>query len=428
MTMTTTDKTDGRGATSPARRRWIVIFITCLVAAACGVWLAAGQMWFARYRLAALLDEGRVEQAAILGREYADRPGNADVCLLIVRALRMTDDLVESDRMLDRHESLIDSPERIGEERSLNRARRGQLDGVDVRLPAFLRDPDLDERDVCEAFAIGLRLNRRFDEAAQLLDAWQRDWPDDYRPHYHEGLMRQTLTNWQKAIASYEIALQLDPTARDCRQRLGECLNQLERGQEAAEQFTILTESQPDDAMAWEGLANALKQTGDFGGARSACLRVLDLMPENFAARRAVAEIDLDTNDVESAAAIAASLLRVWPEDVATLYVLSRAEAVRGNADESRQLVERWTAADKAVQEIERDIQRLAESVNDVELQVSLGQRMLKHYSREMGIQFIGVVLQINPQHAAAREVFADYEQRTESLRSIPVPEPRTLP
>ena len=151
-------------------------------------------------------------------------------------------------------------------------------------------------------------------------------------------------------------------------------------------------------------------------------------MPENFAARRAVAEIDLDTNDVESAAAIAASLLRVWPEDVATLYVLSRAEAVRGNADESRQLVERWTAADKAVQEIERDIQRLAESVNDVELQVSLGQRMLKHYSREMGIQFIGVVLQINPQHAAAREVFADYEQRTESLRSIPVPEPRTLP
>lgn len=431
MTTTTSENSQSDNRTPQGRRARGILVVGVLVVGAliaAGVWLAFGRVYVRQYRLQALLDQGQVADAAQFAEQHFDQPGNSEICLLMAQALRMSDQLADSDRLLKRHETLIDSPTRVSQHLNLNRARRGQLSGVDVRLPALLRDPLLDERDVCEAFAIGFRLNRRFDEAAQLLDAWRRDWPQDYRPHYHEGLMRQTLTSWQKAIESYERALRLDPQARLCRQRLGECLNQLERGSEAARQFSLLTDSQPDDAAAWEGLANALKQTGDFPQARAAYLKVLELMPENFAARLAIAEIDLDTDDAESAATIASGLLDVWPEDVATLYVLSRAEAVRGNVDTSRQLADRWTTADQAVQEIERDIQRLAESVNDVDLQVSLGCRMLKHYSRDMGLQFIGVVLQIDPQHAVARDAFDDYQQRTESLRSIPVPKPRTMP
>ncbi|MCR9199559.1 MAG: tetratricopeptide repeat protein [Planctomycetaceae bacterium] len=408
-------------------RRWVTCLLV-LPAVMCLVWLWGRPILYQR-QLSSLLEAGRIAEAREMAVAHSGKSGTAEMSLLIVQTLRMAGDPDEADRLLLRYESTIDSAAQVSQQRTLNRARRGQLSGgIDGRLAALLRDPRLDERDVCEAYAVGFRLNRRFSEAAQLLDAWRRDWPDDHRPWHHEGLMHQTLTRWQQAIDSYTEALQRQPDAAATRLRMGECLNQLARGQEAIVQFEWVTSRQPDNAAGWEGLANALRQTGDYASARSAYLRVLALMPENFAARRAIAEIDLDTDDPESAVAIATDLLQIWPEDVATLYVLSRAEAQLGRGDRSRQLVERWTQADKAVQDIESDIQVLAERVSDMELQVSLGERMLRHYSREMGIQFITMALQINPTDERAAQALRDFQKRSQKIAALPVPGERSLP
>lgn len=409
-----------------AGRRTVVVLCLILFAVA-GGWMFWGQDYFAARKLESLLAAGEIDRAESMARNLMDDPPNAELCLLVVQSLRMSGDTVAADQVLQQHEALLDSPTRVGNERSLNRARRGQLDGVVSRLPSMLRDPDLDGRDVCEAFAVGFRLNRRFEEAAQLLQAWQRDWPQDYRPHYHEGLMRQTLTEWQPALECYEVALGLDPDADVCHLRMGECLNQLERGKDAIPHFRAVTERKNDNATAWEGLGNALKQAGEFAPARKAFLRVLTLRPENFAARLAIAEIDLGSDDVDSAASIASGLLEIWPEDVTTLYVLSRAEALRGNAVASQKLLERWTAADEAVQKIEADVQVLAKNAADIDLQVSLGTRMLRHYSREMGIQFISAALQISPGHSDARRALEDFQKRSAMISTIPVPESREL-
>lgn len=433
MNSTVTQHAGGVPAYGPRRRGAVrrLIVVGGLIAGVLGViWFVEGGNYLRERRLESLLASGDVDTAAAVSRELTQdmdalSPG---VCLLMVRSLRMADDVAAAEQTLDRCEQLINEPTRVSQERALNRARRGQLEGTDSRLAALLRDPQLDERDVCEAFAIGLRLNRRFAEAAQLLEAWQRDWPDDYRPHYHEGLMRQTLTSWQQAIDCYQTALQLNPQSDLCRLRMGECLNQLERGREAVALLAAVTENQPDNAAAWEALATSRRQTGDFAASRSACLQVLSLTPENDAARRCIAEIDLDTGDPQSAVAIAGELLAVWPEDAATLYLQTRALAIVGRADESRELTERWKTADRQVQQIEQDIQVLRERPGDIDLQVSLGERMLQHYSRSMGIQFIGAALQMVPGHEQARRILEEYQQKSRLIGQLPLPPERELP
>jgi tetratricopeptide (TPR) repeat protein len=290
----------------------------------------------------------------------------------------------------------------------------------------MLRDPDLDERDVCEAFAIGFRLNRRFEEAGLLIDAWKADWPTDYRPFYHEGLMYQTLTNWDAAVSAYRTAVSLNPLADACRVRLGECLNQIERGKEACEQFQIVTSRDRENIVAWQGLADGLRQQGDDKSARDAYLHVLALDSGSYSARLSIAEIDFDDGDITSAEKNIDKLSSVWPDDARTLYLQSRIAALAGRLKDSASLQERWKSADLAVQQMEKEIQLLAKSPDNMDLQVSIGTGMMNHYSRELGQQYIVAALQIAPNHSAAAAALTDFKAKHKRLKMIPIPDSKT--
>lgn len=381
-----------------------------------------GRCQYLAYRLNNLMQQVRIPEAVELANTYRANMDCPEVCLLAVRAHRMKGDLQAADRLLTEFEAKIDSPIRFARERTLNKARRGQLDGVDSQLAALLRDPSMDSRDVSESYAIGFRLNRRLEEAAMLIQAWKQDWPTDYRPHFHEGLMRQTLTNWKLAIVSYRAAIKLNPAAIDCRVRLGECLSQLQQDDAAVEQFRIVAERDPTNQPAWLGLANGLKQQGEFVEARQAYMTLLQIAPGNYAARLAIAQIDFANNHVDSAFDAVLALSEIWPDDVATLYLLSQIQAAQKQTEDSKLTLERWKAADQVVQQIESDVQVLAVNANDFDLQVAIGARMLQHYSREMGHQFIVAALQIRPDHAKASDVLQDYLYRRRQVSSLPLP------
>ena len=408
----------------PTNRKWLRLFVACglVLLPLFVVYHFWGRCQYVVYRLESLIQQVRISEAVELARKRHPNLGCPEVCLLAVRAHRMAGDVQAADRLLAEYESIIDSPLRISRERTLNKARRGQLNGVDSQLAALLRDPEMDSRDVSESFAVGFRLNRRLEEAAMLVEAWKQDWPTDYRPHYHEGLMRQTLTNWELAIVSYRTAIKLAPLAVDCRVRLGECLSQLHQDSEAVEQFKLVIERDPANQTALLGLANGLKQQGEFAAARKSFLKLLQLDPGSFASRLAIAQIDFENDDLDSAYQTAVSLSAIWPEDVATLYLLSQTQVALNETTESEKTLERWSAADGVVQQVEADIQVLATRANDIDLQVSIGARMMKHYSREMGHQFIGAALQIRPEHPDAASVLRDHLERQERVRSLPLP------
>jgi Tfp pilus assembly protein PilF len=259
-----------------------------------------------------------------------------------------------------------------------------------------------------------------------LLDAWKTDWPRDYRPHFHEGLMRQTLADWNSAIISYQKAIELSPLADQCRVRLGECLNQTERGKEACEQFQVVTSRDSKNIAAWRGLAEGLQKQGQNVAARNAHVKVLELERGTYSARLAIAEIDFDNGDVVAAEENISKLATLWPDDTRTLYLQSRIAASRGRHEQSKKLQERWKVADLAVQQMEKEIQLLAKSPSNTDLQISIGLGMLNHYSRELGRQYVAAALQVAPDHADAVAALADFEEKRKQLQTFAIPESKT--
>ncbi|MEO2015974.1 MAG: tetratricopeptide repeat protein [Fuerstiella sp.] len=409
----------------PLRFTWqkLLMILLCLL----GVTAFAARDWayclYVRHNLSTLLNEIRLQEAVATAERYGASLDCPQVRLLSIQAYRQSGNLQAAERLLADSESLISAPDRVLQERTLIHVRMGRLSSGEALLPRLLRDPDLDERDVCEAFAIGFRLNRRFEEAALLLDAWKTDWPADYRPHYHEGLMRQALTDWDAAVTCYRTAIDLSPVADQCRVRLGECLNQIGRGEEACEQFRIVTSRDSTNIEAWRGLAEGLQQQGQHVSARIAHVHVLALDPGSFAARLAIAEIDFDEGDVAAAEKNIGELAAFWPDDTRTLYLQSRIAVSSGRHEESKKLQESWTVADLAVQQMEKEIQLLAKSPGNLDLQVSIGIAMLNHYSREMGRQYVAAALQIAPNHARASAALADFEARWKQLKMVPIPD-----
>ncbi|MCP4174837.1 MAG: tetratricopeptide repeat protein [Fuerstiella sp.] len=412
-------------ARRPLRFTWqkLLMILLCLLGVTAFAVRDRAYCLYVRHNLSTLLNEIRLQEAVAAADRYGASVDCPQVRLLSVQAYRQNGDLQAAERLLADSESLISASDRVMQERTLIHVRMGQLSSGEALLPRLLRDTDLDSRDVCEAFAIGFRLNRRFEEAAVLLDAWKSDWPADFRPHYHDGLMRQTLTDWQTAVTSYRKAIGLNPNADQCRVRLGECLNQLGRHEEACEQFRIVTSRDSTNIDAWQGLAEGLQQQGQHVSARSAHVHVLALDPGIFAARLAIAEIDFDEGDIAAAERNIGELAAFWPDDARTLYLQSRIAASSGRHEESKKLHELWKVADLAVQQMEKEIQLLANSPDNIDLQVSIGTAMLNHYSRELGYQYIAAALQMAPNHSAAIAVLADFDARRKQLKMIPIPD-----
>jgi len=383
--------------------------------------------FYVRHNLSTLLNEIRLQEAVAAADRHGASLDCPQVRLLSIQAYRQSGELQSAEQLLAASESLIAAPDRVRQERTLIQVRTGLLtSNNEAQLPRMLRDPDLDSRDVCEAFAVGFRLNRRFEQAALLLDAWKTDWPRDYRPYYHEGLMRQTMADWNSAIICYQKAIDLSPLADQCRVRLGECLNQTERGKEACEQFQIVTSRDLKNIEGWRGLAEGLQQQGQNASARNAHVNVLELEPGTYSARLAIAEIDFDNGDVVAAEENITKLATLWPDDTRTLYLQSRIAVSSGRHEESKKLQEAWETADLAVQQMEQEIQLLAKSPDNIDLQVSIGIAMLNHYSREMGRQYVAAALQVVPNHPRATAALADFETKRKQLKAIPIPESKT--
>jgi len=412
-------------ARRPLRFTWqkLLMILLCLL----GVTAFAARDWayclYVRHHLSTLLNEIRLQEAVATAERYGAALACPQVRLLSIQAYRQSGDLQRAERLLADSARLISAPDRVLQERTLIHVRMGRLSSGEALLPRLLRDTNLDSRDVCEAFAIGFRLNRRFEEAAVLLDAWKADWPADFRPHYHDGLMRQTLTDWQTAVTSYRKAIDLHSDADQCRVRLGECLNQIRRHEEACEQFQIVTSRDSTNVEAWQGLAEGLQQQGQHVAARSVHLQILALDPGSFEARLAIAEIDFDEGDVAAAEKNIGELAALWPDDTRTLYLQSRIAAWSGRHEESKKLHAAWKVADLAVQQMEKEIQLLAHSPDNIDLQVSIGTAMLYYHSRELGYQYIAAALQMTPNHAVARAVLAEFDARRKQLKMIPIPD-----
>jgi TolB-like protein/Flp pilus assembly protein TadD len=106
--------------------------------------------------------------------------------------------------------------------------------------------------------------------------------PDDPNAYAARGFIRLNITwDWAGAQADFEKALALDPGDARFQQRYGLLLATLGRLPEAIAATTNAIQLDPLQTATWRNLIGCFLFTRDFGGAREAIRRVLEISPES---------------------------------------------------------------------------------------------------------------------------------------------------
>lgn len=380
------------GAGRTRTRRWMVIAVLCLIAAVTMtlVHRPLRREWHIR-RTTASRDLIELENAKTHAQQAVELSPEDDwtSLLLLAQIQRLQDDLDGSTQTLETARSRGAPEELLKSHRWLNVARGGNVSAAGWQLPQLLSSDRMDARDVSEAFVIGFLGIGRFSEAERLLHAWELDFPDDYRLTTHRAVIAQMQSDWKEAVRLYTAARTQGDQRLSTARRLGECLLEAGDPQRAGDVFQSCVDRDPDWSDAWLGLARSLLAAGDDQRARAALEQCLARDPRSFDASLALAKLDRESGQSAEAIARCESLLEAWPQDGKALYEYGQALEAVGRHAEATAALEKWKQADGVMQEVEVMIADLQRQPTDLTLRTEIGIRLMQHYSRSMGLQYL---------------------------------------
>ena len=331
--------------------------------------------------------------------------------LLLARAHRRLGNLERVPALLRRARKLGADPERAQRETWLLLAQSGRLVEAEPHLADLLMDPRDDGADICQAYVQGYFTNLRVSQATELLDAWEKEYPDDARPHFMRAYLLDALAMRKEAVVAYRRGLAMAPHETVMRLRLAEALIELGEFDEAGDLLERCAEEEPESRevlMAW---ASRLSSQGDVDGARRTLQRLLADAPDHFEARRLLGEIELSLGRFQEALPHleAAAVRRSY--DTTTHNALARTLRALGRTDEAQPHFDYVSEAEEPLSRMERQLRVVVERPADPELRYEIGVILLNYGSPDDGAKWLRTVLQLEPDHVGAHQALAVYCQ-----------------
>ena len=340
-------------------------------------------------------------------------PENADVQFWRARTARKLGNVDQLRHHIDAAERLGFQPaEKLKHEWWMLLASTGYLTEVENKLPGMLQVTD-EGPEICEAFVNGYCLNLRFQTALQILDAWQADHTDDYRPWMHRASVHASREDWTDAVAAWEKAIALNPTKTELRQGLATAC--LESGDidRAYMLLKELVDDAPEDIALLSSYAELLYAKSEFIEAGQILRRLLKIAPDNFRATLSMGKILLNQGLCEDAITRLEPVLQQWPEDLELMYTCAQAYRQCKRISDAEELLKRYNELGDILDRLEVLKDDVNENPASVELRFELGRLLLKHVSRPEGVAWLRSVFFYAPDHQGAQRLLADYYERT---------------
>jgi tetratricopeptide (TPR) repeat protein len=156
-------------------------------------------------------------------------------------------------------------------------------------------------------------------------------------------------------------------------------------------------------------LAECLRKRGDLDGAAGLLRQAIAIAPESYKAHRVLAEIELSQGRPGEALGHLERAATQRPYDIAVRFMLGQTLRALGRADEAKGHLDYVARADEPLQRVERQCRQAALRPGDFELRYEIGMGLLAYGNPEDGARWLRSVLQLNPNHAAARRALAGY-------------------
>jgi len=387
---------------------WVGGALTALVVSFFGTIPAAVQFHCGRARRCL---HNRDNQLALQELRTAIRlaPDRAEPHFLLARTHRRLGNLDKIPVLLRRAQQLGGDPSRAERETWMAWAQSGRLREAEPHLAELLTDLRDDGADVCEAYVQGYFSNLRVHEAARLLDAWQRDYPDDAQAHFMRGYLMQILRRWRDAAAAYRRGLELASDRTLMRCRLAEVLTEMNQIDEADAQFCRCAEEVSGAAEILTTWANCLTVQGEAGKARQLLEQVLVETPDDFEALRQLGEIELSKGEFEKALEYLELAARQRPYDTTTRNALGKALRAQGRTEQAQVHFDYVAEAEESIARMERQLRVVLDRPEDVEVRYEIGITLLKYGSPGDGAKWLLTVLELQPDHKRTHQALAAY-------------------
>lgn len=393
----------------------LVLFVTALVVGAPSKLVHS----FARSSLASF-DTGQAELWLQFSQKWL--PNSAERELIAARIARRNGDF---DLMMGR----LETARRLGAltlslqiEEAMAAAQSGAVDLVEPQLYRWLENGQGEADEISDAYCNGLAANSRFDRMKEVLEAWQKDYPNDPRPDYRRGRMYEFLQQWDEATKFYLLSLAKNQNFFPARYRLGRIYLLEKKLEEAVSQFERCLEmSQPEVAktslaICYRGLGQPDQAKGILrdvlGGKLNKIERSYRSVEEQmvyFEAAANLGDLEAEAGNLAEAERWLLQALKYNDRDLQSRYSWALVLRQQGQTEKAESELSRVTASRKALEQVIPLRGRIEQAPNDPELRLQLGELLLEHESPRNGLFWIKSVFAIDPRYRPAHQALAKY-------------------
>jgi tetratricopeptide (TPR) repeat protein len=391
-----------------------IVFVICCLFVAGG----AAYPWLAP-RFAEAYHKGCAQQA--LARDDLElakvhllrclqiRSDNAEAHFLLARTCRRQEDVTGWETHLRESRRLGWPRDAIRLEENLGQAQAGLLSAAEPPLLRLLESWHEEEALILEALAKGYLRNYRFKDVLRAGALWQKDYPEDWRPHYYRGQAFEILNGGHDlAVREYQAALTLGPQQPDVHLRLAGVLTIQSRYAEALDHFQVALQCWPHHPGGLFGVAYCQRWLGN---SEAACgtLDALLAQDANHAAGlllRGQLALDLGHHDEALVWLRRAEALNPKVPDLT--QTLSQCLGVLGKPDESARYRQEAEQLHAKQERLERTVLETSQKPGDIALRLDAGVLLQGLGRYREAVRWLDSALQLDPSHAPSHAALAE--------------------
>ena len=336
-------------------------------------------------------------------------PNSAEVAFLLARTNRRLERFGEVRRYLAKADELKWDIHQLYREQWMALAQTSQFDEMEAHWADLFTDAADDGPEISNAYVTWSLSRLNVEEALEVIDAWEADFPEDAQPHFMRGRVYEVMLRWADAAQKYETALQLAPHRNEIRFRLGNALMHLLKNDEAAAHLQECLEVDAHDAEATVALAKCFYKMNEEARARELLTELIEREPNHVEALHALGDVELGAGRHEAAQAALKRAVDLKPEDQTIRYALVQALQRLGRKDDAAEHLRFVQEATKPLLRLANLTADLVEHPGDIELRFQIAEITWKYKSREEGAQWFRSLLDLQPNHSATHKALAEH-------------------
>jgi tetratricopeptide (TPR) repeat protein len=336
--------------------------------------------------------------------------GSAETHLLAARTARRAGAYDDAESHLKQYERLGGVPEEVQLERSLAKAQRGELKGVEAPLVAFAREENNpDAIIILEALTRGYMRTYQLLRAQDCLERWLALAPDDAEALVFRGDVRRFLRNRDEALADYLRALDLDPDQDEARLQAAEILIDRHQADDALRHLEFLRDRQPDRVEVLLGLAQCDRLLNRRKEAVELVDGVLKANPKNLEALRERGRLAWEMADPARAATLLRRVVERAPYDRSATFWLANCLDQLSQPEEAKQYRAQLKVIEEQMRRLDELTRLITQSPHDAALRHEAGVIFLDSGQPVEGLRWLQSALIEDPYYQPTHLKLADY-------------------